>query len=377
MHIQKTVTLLAALFCSVLSFQALAAGEPPLKLAPGRPTVPENHGNALGLFGLAEKYSKGAPGLPADKAKAFELFKKSAELGYMPAQYNVALMYAEGEGVAHNEAEAVRWYLKAANQGDADALFSLGRHYETGRGVAKDPLTASMWYEKAADKGLAAAQYNLARLYDNGTGVDMDKTRALALYTQAASQGLARAQHNLANMYNFGKGVPVNYERANHWYTQAARQGLDESIKMLAEKNYLGRSGLAVDYKQALVWFKEMAKRDDAYGQYMVGLMYEEGYGVAKDPAIAADMYQASAFGYNKDAQYNLAGLFRTGTGVPQSAEEAYFWYSIVAGTVDSPAAVKYEAMMKADLDAATVDKADLKVKRFLRLQKAKRLHMW
>src|ERR1017187_3210827 len=37
------------------------------------------------------------------------------------AQFNLGLMYANGEGVTQNYAEAARWYRKAADQGDAKA----------------------------------------------------------------------------------------------------------------------------------------------------------------------------------------------------------------------------------------------------------------
>ena len=45
----------------------------------------------------------------------------AAEQGYAPAQYNLGVMYANGEGVAKNDEQAVKWYRKAAEQGDEDA----------------------------------------------------------------------------------------------------------------------------------------------------------------------------------------------------------------------------------------------------------------
>ena len=45
------------------------------------------------------------------------------------AQFNLGVMYANGEGVLKDEAEAVRWYRLAAEQGHAAAQFNLGNSY--------------------------------------------------------------------------------------------------------------------------------------------------------------------------------------------------------------------------------------------------------
>jgi len=52
-----------------------------------------------------------------------------AEQGSAEAQYNLGLMYANGDGVPQNDEEAVRWYRLAAEQGDANAQFNLGGMY--------------------------------------------------------------------------------------------------------------------------------------------------------------------------------------------------------------------------------------------------------
>ncbi len=52
--------------------------------------------------------------------------KALAEQGMAAAQYNLALMYDNGEGVPENDAEAVKWYRKAADQGNAEAQSNLG-----------------------------------------------------------------------------------------------------------------------------------------------------------------------------------------------------------------------------------------------------------
>ena len=54
------------------------------------------------------------------------------------AQYNLGVMYAQGQGVPQNYKQAVYWYKKSANQGDAFAQSNLGLMYAQGQGLPQD-----------------------------------------------------------------------------------------------------------------------------------------------------------------------------------------------------------------------------------------------
>jgi TPR repeat protein len=66
-------------------------------------------------------------------APEFDETKALAEQGVATAQYNLGVMYADGDGVPENGAEAVKWFRKAAAQGDADAQYNLGVMHATER----------------------------------------------------------------------------------------------------------------------------------------------------------------------------------------------------------------------------------------------------
>ena len=61
-----------------------------------------------------------------------EALRLAAEQGNADAQYNLAVMYANGLGVPQDDAEAVRWYRRAADQGMANAQAALGFRYGIG-----------------------------------------------------------------------------------------------------------------------------------------------------------------------------------------------------------------------------------------------------
>ena len=86
-----------------------------------------------------------------------------AEAGEAIAQYNLGVMYANGEGVPEDDAEAVRWYRLSAEQGDANAQNNLGFMYDNGEGVPEDNVLAYMWFNLAAAQGNEDAQRNKDR----------------------------------------------------------------------------------------------------------------------------------------------------------------------------------------------------------------------
>ena len=62
----------------------------------------------------------------ADDVSDFRENLQAAAQGNAAAQYNLGVMYANGEGVPKDDAQAVQWYRKAAEQGDAKAQYKLG-----------------------------------------------------------------------------------------------------------------------------------------------------------------------------------------------------------------------------------------------------------
>ena len=76
---------------------------------------------------------------------------KSADQGYVHAQYNLANLYLRGNGVTQNDYLAFSWFIKAAEQGDAPAQYNLGRMYLLGKGSDKNILEARFWMKLAIE----------------------------------------------------------------------------------------------------------------------------------------------------------------------------------------------------------------------------------
>jgi hypothetical protein len=119
---------------------------------------------------------------------------------------------------------ALRLLRPLASRGMAEAQYNLGIMYDEGQGVPQDYTAAVMWYRLAADQGFASAQYAVGVMYYKGEGVPQDYAAAMRWYRLAADQGNAYAQFDLGAMYVNGQGVPQDYVRAHMWFNLSAAQ---------------------------------------------------------------------------------------------------------------------------------------------------------
>ena len=117
-----------------------------------------------------------------------------AETGDPAAQYELGVMYQNGEGVPQNYSTAVKWFRMAAEQGDSNAQYCLGLKYSVGHGVPQNYPEAAKWHRKSAEQGYSAAQLSLARMYDRGNGVPQNELSAYMWSNLAANRGLEKAE---------------------------------------------------------------------------------------------------------------------------------------------------------------------------------------
>ena len=92
-----------------------------------------------------------------DYATALREWRLLAEQGNARAQFDLGLLYENGDGVPRDYAKARQWYEKSAAQGGAKAQFYLGMQSAFGEGGPLDLVQAHMWYSLAAVNGHAAA----------------------------------------------------------------------------------------------------------------------------------------------------------------------------------------------------------------------------
>ena len=107
-------------------------------------------GSAEAYFQLARFYHRGI-GCDQDDVKALEMLIKSAEGGWIDAQYALGIRYYTGDFAPQNYSEAVKWFTLAAEQGHKSAANYLVDCYIHGQGVEKDSDEAIKWLGVVAD----------------------------------------------------------------------------------------------------------------------------------------------------------------------------------------------------------------------------------
>ena len=131
-------------------------------------------------------------GKKPDMAEGVRWLSKSADGGYVPAQFGLGEILLNGYGgVATNEAAGIEWIRKAADakpypddwdsqKSRADARYLLGVCYRDGRGVKKDAKRAFELFTSAQVDGKRHGKTDvaLAECYEKGIGVAKDEAQA-------------------------------------------------------------------------------------------------------------------------------------------------------------------------------------------------------
>ena len=104
-----------------------------------------------------------------------------------------------------------------------------------------------------------------------------------------------------------------------------ARAGLDEA----------DRAYVRGDYATALKEYRALAEQGDVDAQFMLGSMYDKGYGVPQDHTEAVKWYRKAAEQGDAQAQFSLGIMYFNGKGVPQDYVQAHMWFNLAAAQDD------------------------------------------
>ena len=85
------------------------------------------------------------------------------------------------------------------------------------------------------------------------------------------------------------------------------------------------------DYQTAMTEWQPLADAGQMDGQYGMGLLYANGFGVDMNDEQALKWYGLAADQGHPEAQCNLAVMHANGWGVPQSNEAVLKWYLLAA----------------------------------------------
>ena len=147
------------------------------------PDAPQAPFVANAFVALGQYYLVGIPNsqVKADATRAREMFAYAASyFGNADAQYQLARIYLDGQGVPRDARQAARWFTLAANKGQYQAQAMLGHMLFKGDAVPREAARGLMWLTLARDSAKAEDKW-INELYDSAFKQAKNDERALAL----------------------------------------------------------------------------------------------------------------------------------------------------------------------------------------------------
>lgn len=174
---------------------------------------------------MARGYAMALPGFRYDVVKAIELHKIAAAAGMTDSLRFFGAIYLSGDGVERCEKTSFKWYMDAANRDDAKAQFNVAVMYSKGQGVAKDQGKANEYFKKSALNGDSDAQYIYGQLLlQKGPAY---KKEAMASIFVAAENGSEAANAFMGKLLQ-GDDAKVYLQRSAQAGNLLSQRRLDE-----------------------------------------------------------------------------------------------------------------------------------------------------
>ena len=275
-------------------------------------------GDADGIVKVGRAWLNGI-GVLTDYQKSLHFFEKAAEQDNSEAMILAAYQYENGKGVDVNFEKSLEWLTRAEcgcrRRLEGELSEKDRKYYESlledvdhkrmhcesaacAELVGREDCPAeqrqkafSQLSELAHEKGDWCAQVNMGILYEEGTFVGQDERKALEYYLMAAENGSTGAMNNIGNFYLHGKGVAKDYDKAFAWYQKAAELSGNAAAECSLGMCYQYGYGTKMDYEKARRFYELSAKQGLGLAYYRMGLLYEQGLGVAKDIRIAKQYF--------------------------------------------------------------------------------------
>lgn len=276
----------------------------------------------------------------ADGASPPQDIKQQAQAGDAKAQVALGRWFQD-DGNPADADTAKSWYRKAADQGSAEGAWMLGSIYMANNGlqrgadadaglgwmqksieidhnvdhmatlafafmIAGRQQDAMTWAQKAADGGSPKGMQLLAMAYMTGhMGVTKDPAQAEHWLLNAAQKGDAQSQAMLGQLYLTNMLGHTDVTAGVQWLQKAAGSGNANAAGTLAVLLLTGKMNVPVDVNRGIVLARQALAANDKTGHYAMGIAYEAGSGVAKDPQQA--WYQL-AVASRMDSNHQLTG---------------------------------------------------------------------
>jgi len=218
------------------------------------------------------------------KSKIRNLIEKSNK-DDANAQFELAEMYFDGEGIDENKGLAIQLLQKSANLNNRNAQNLLGYIYGEGDGTTVDIDKGIFWIKKAVENQSPIATRNLSNAYLAGLGVERNMKMAIKLQKKAAELGDKESQY-MHGLYLFDNELgQKNIEEGKKWIQKAANQGHPDAqyrigleyfskIKDTGILNTTQTVNNAANVGLAIKWLTHSSEQGNSEASYLLSQLY-------------------------------------------------------------------------------------------------------
>ena len=245
------------------------------------------------------------------------------------------ILYAEclNKGICTSQdiPGSYEWYKKAADYGEPSACFFTGKMLRDGQGVEKNIPLAVSYLEKSAKNGFGYACIELANMYRNGQGVEQDIQKCIYWFEYAAMRGDSNAMAQLGNIYKNGLGVEKDLTKSKMWMDLWADQ--PRLIKEYQLADILKkRQEFIHSQMDGMYWEEDAADGGHIPSMLDAAITYRDGRGVMADIDKSTHYFTEAAKRGNNVAIAELASMYLKGHIVSKDDKKGYELQKEAAG---------------------------------------------
>lgn len=219
-----------------------------------------------------------------DERTAAKWYRKAAVQGNTDGEWMLGSAYLAGAGVSRNAPEGLKWMRKSLDDGNLDHMINYG----LASALFGTDNDAEKWVRKAAQAGSVQGMVLMGIAHVSGMmGVTKSKVAAKQWLVKAARTGDAYGQAWLGLAYISRFFAHPDVDKGLHWLRESAQQGDAVAQGILGYLRITGDKNVPKNVSQGIKWGQKAAAHENKLGYYALGLVYQNGNGVAKDPAKA------------------------------------------------------------------------------------------
>ncbi len=279
--------------------------------------------------------------------KAVENFQEAAKGNISHAWFKLGKIYSDESYGLYDISKAQLCYSNALNlyitdytqNPDDFTAYRLGKMYFNGLGTDIDINKAIHWFSQAEKLGNTNAAYQLGKIaFENN-----DIENAIKHFQYAAQGNISNAWFNLAKIhsnesyghYDIAK-AQLCYSNALNLYITDYKQNPNDYIAYRLGNMYLKGLGTDMNINQAIYWFSEAEKFENANAAYQLGYIYHsEKYGLQNNE-LASNYFRKALSAYlirfnnnqtDSELALRIGTFYQYGLGIERDIEKALLWY--------------------------------------------------